>query len=122
MSKNRQARMNRPSRRGGPRSECSAQPDCRSSQPAPVSLEYIGAESLNTMLPGEILLLDRAACLRASIESVFHAVLACPACGALGLITSLQFHGALPVVCPSKLCSCRFRIEDKNRFIYLPLN
>lgn len=74
------------------------------------------------MAPGDVIFLDETESLRTAVESIFFAVLACPACGTLGLITSAQYGGALPVSCGSNQCSCRFRIDEGSRFIYLPVN
>jgi hypothetical protein len=74
------------------------------------------------MDPADIILLEEADSLRAAVESVFFAVLACPACGTLGLITLSQYLGTDPVICRSNRCSCRFRIDNKSRLIYLPVN
>jgi hypothetical protein len=71
---------------------------------------------------GDIILLSEADSLRAAIEKVFFAVLACPACGTLGCITAAQYFGAAPIICGSDQCSCRFRIDGKNHFVYLPVN
>ena len=62
-----------------------------------------------------------AARLRHAVESVFFALLACPVCGTLGLITAAQYFGNLPVTCASDLCSCRFRIREQSRMSYLPV-
>ena len=122
MPKNHQETKKTPSRRGGSPGECQSRPIRQPSHSSPAHLQHIHAESLTTMLPGDILVLEQTDSLRSSIDSVFFAVLACPACGALSLITSRQYFGALPVFCQSKLCSCRFRIEDESRLTYLPVN
>jgi hypothetical protein len=74
------------------------------------------------MAPGDVIFLDETESLKTAVESIFFAVLACPACGALGLITSAQYVGAAPVTCVSNQCSCRFRIDDGSRVVYLPVN
>jgi len=74
------------------------------------------------MAPGDFVFLGEAESLRSAVESIFFAVLACPACGALGLITSAQYGGLAPVTCGSNQCSCRFRIDEGGRFVYLPVN
>lgn len=86
----------------------------------PLNLHVADEDSLGKMLPGDILLLPASNSLRDTIDPVFFAALACPACGALGLITSRQYFGAVPVICVSKVCSCRFRIADQSRLVYLP--
>jgi hypothetical protein len=60
--------------------------------------------------------------LRNVVEPAFLAVLSCPACGSLFLLTTTQYCGTTPVICQSKLCSCRFRIDEQGRLVYLPVN
>ena len=84
-------------------------------------LHHLDEFALGTMDPGDIILLAEAESLRSAVESIFFAILACPRCGTLGLITSSQYFGAEPVICGSKLCSCRFRIDNKTRLVYLPV-
>ena len=52
------------------------------------------------MQPGTLFLLEHAA-VTADAEDPYCAVLACPCCGILGLITRRQMSGALPVICGS---------------------
>jgi hypothetical protein len=90
--------------------------------PTPETLHHVDEDALSAMQPGDILMLDRVPSLRAQVESNFLAVLACPHCGQLSLITPSQYFGAIPVLCGSSACSCRLRIEDQSRFVYLLLN
>jgi len=90
--------------------------------PAPETLHHVDENALSAMQPGDILMLDRVASLRAQVESDFLAVLACPQCGQLSLITPPQYFGTIPVLCGSAACSCRLRIEERRRFVYLLLN
>jgi hypothetical protein len=50
----------------------------------------------------------------------FWAVLACPQCGTLGLITQSQYEGEHSVICGSELCSCHLFIHERSRFEYVP--
>jgi hypothetical protein len=88
----------------------------------PVPLHHVDELALETMGPADIILLSEAESLRSAVESVFFAILACPACGSLGLITAAQYSGGEPVVCGSKHCACSFRIDNKTRLVYLPVN
>jgi len=90
--------------------------------PVPDTLHHVDEDALSTMQPGDVLMLDRAPSLREQIEGNFLAVLACPQCGQLSLITPPQYLGAMPVLCGSAACSCRLRIEDRSRFVYLLVN
>jgi len=91
-------------------------------KPHPSILNSIGEDSLQLMNPGDIILLDESASLRPLVEEAFFAVLSCPGCGTPGLITLPQFSGIEPVTCGSDSCSCRFRIIEKSRLEYLPVN
>ena len=86
------------------------------------SLHHVFEDSVSDLSPGDIILLDESKCLRSQVESDFFAVLACPQCGTLDLITPLQYFGGVAVICGSNLCSCRFRIDDESRVVYLPAN
>jgi len=99
-----------------------SRPTRRQGGAPPATLHHVDEVVLGSMDPGDIILLAETESLRSAVDSIFFAVLACPACGTLGLITSAQYFGAAPVTCGSNLCSCRFRIRDTSRFIYLPLN
>ena len=87
----------------------------------PSDLHLSCRSSLSDMAPGDIVFLDDFAYLRESFAGNFIAVLACPLCGAPGLITSAQYSGGAPIVCTSKLCSGLFRIIDEAQIIALPL-
>lgn len=89
-------------------------------EPHAACLHHVDELALGGMVPGDIVLLSEAESLRSAVESVFFALLACPVCGTLGLLTSPQYLGTEPVVCGSKNCSCRFRIDNQARVVYLP--
>jgi len=88
----------------------------------PESLHHIFDDSLKHLAAGDIILLNDSPTLKSQVETDFFAVLACPRCGILDLVTSSQYFGAAPVVCGSNSCSCSFRIEDESRIVYLPVN
>jgi hypothetical protein len=50
----------------------------------------------------------------------YWAVLACPSCGTLGLITRKQIAGLLAVICGSGKCSAQFFIRDSEVVIRKP--
>lgn len=82
-----------------------------------VKLNRVDGRPAPEMLPGDVVLYADAEFLRSLIKGFFFAVLACPKCGTLGLITGAQFFGFLPVTCRSSACSCRFRIDDQRRIV-----
>jgi hypothetical protein len=65
------------------------------------------------MQPGTIFVLENAGEMGEK-DDPFWAVLACPQCGILGLITRKQVTGLLPVICGSDLCSAQFFLCDGN--------
>jgi hypothetical protein len=83
-------------------------------------LNVLSHSSLSDMAPGDIVFLDDFACLRKAVAASFVAVLACPGCGALILITSAQFSGAATFICTSNACPGLFRIIDENQLVSLP--
>jgi hypothetical protein len=91
-------------------------------KPHPSILNNVGEGSLQLMNPGDIILLDESASLRPMVEQAYFAVLSCPCCGTPGLVTIPQYCGVEPVTCGSDSCSCRFRIIEKSRLEYLPVN
>jgi hypothetical protein len=93
-----------------------------SSSPQTGDLRLVDEHGLAAMKPGDLVLLAETESLRTAVESIFFAVLACPACGTLGLITSAQYYGNAAVTCGSRVCSCRFRIAQCRSFVFLPAN
>lgn len=65
------------------------------------------------MQPGTLFMLERAGGL-GKPEDPFWAVLACPACGALGLITRHQCAGLQPMICGSEQCSAEYFLEGTH--------
>ena len=65
------------------------------------------------MQPGTVFVLENAGELGGG-EDPYWAVLACPGCGTLGLITRRQMAGLIPVICGSDSCSAQFFIRDEQ--------
>jgi hypothetical protein len=65
------------------------------------------------MEPGTIFVLENAGQV-GDQEDPYWAVLSCPCCGTLGLITRKQIAGLLPVICGSEKCSAQFFINDND--------
>jgi hypothetical protein len=63
------------------------------------------------MEPGTIFVLENAGEVGETADP-YWAVLSCPTCGTLGLITRKQVAGLLPVICGSPICSAQFFIND----------
>jgi hypothetical protein len=65
------------------------------------------------MEPGTIFVLENAGEVGQE-EDPYWAVLSCPDCGTLGLITRRQIAGLIPVICGSNQCSAQFFIRDND--------
>jgi hypothetical protein len=65
------------------------------------------------MEPGTIFVLENAGQV-GDFDDPYWAVLACPECGTLGLITRKQMRGFIPVICGSNICSAQFMIHDEK--------
>jgi len=88
----------------------------------PTALSRVDESSISAMAPGDIFLIDELEALDPNSEPAFKAILACPLCGSQVLISDAQYLGFAPVICVARNCSGFFRIVDKGRFDYLPLN
>ena len=71
------------------------------------------------MLPGTVFVLENAVRIGEKDDPNW-AVLACPDCGTLGLITRKQIAGLLPVICGSLQCSVQFFINEHQIVIRKP--
>ena len=65
------------------------------------------------MDPGTVFLLENQAKL-GQAQNPYVAVMSCPKCGTLGLITRKQMAGLLPTICGSSVCSAQFFIKDEE--------
>jgi hypothetical protein len=65
------------------------------------------------MQPGTIFVLENAGRVGEK-DDPYWAVLSCPECGTLGLITRKQLAGLLPVICGSNQCPAQFFINDNQ--------
>ena len=59
------------------------------------------------MGPGAMFVLENAGEI-GEADDPYWAVLACPDCGTLGLITRRQIAGLIPIICGSDKCSAQF--------------
>jgi hypothetical protein len=65
------------------------------------------------MQPGTLFVLENAGEMGEG-EDPYWAVLACPECGTLGLITRRQVAGLVAVICGSDRCSAQFFIHESE--------
>jgi len=71
------------------------------------------------MHPGTVFVLENAGRVGEK-EDPYWAVLSCPKCGILGLITRKQIAGLIAVICGSGKCSAQFFIRDNDLEIRKP--
>lgn len=72
------------------------------------------------MQPGTLFLLEQAG-QPGKAENPFWAVLACPSCGSLGLITRQQYAGIEAMICGSNECSAEYYLGSE-KIRYRPAN
>ncbi len=71
------------------------------------------------MEPGTLFVLENAGEV-GETEDPYWAVLSCPECGTLGLITRKQVNGLIPVICGSDRCSAQFFLNDSTIVVRKP--
>ena len=76
-------------------------------------LNVLSAWIPEQMQPGTLFVLENAGEV-GEAEDPYWAVLACPECGTLGLITRRQIVGLVPVICGSDQCSAQYFIRDTD--------
>lgn len=79
-------------------------------------LQFLDEWIPEKMDPGTVFVLENQARLsRAEIPYV--AVMSCPRCGTMGLITSRQLYGGEAMICGGETCSAEYTLDaDKIRF------
>lgn len=63
------------------------------------------------MGPGTVFVLENAGDM-GDTNDPYWAVLACPECATLGLVTRKQINGLLPILCGSDNCSAQFFLKE----------
>ena len=76
-------------------------------------LDFLNEWIPEQMLPGTLFVLENAGEVGEK-EDPYWAVLSCPTCGTLGLVTRKQVAGLLAVICGSDQCSAQFFIHDSE--------
>jgi hypothetical protein len=71
------------------------------------------------MEPGTLFLLEQAGDL-GKADNPYWAVLACPRCGSLGLITRQQCAGLESMICGADICSAEYYLVEKTIRFRLP--
>lgn len=65
------------------------------------------------MEPGTLFVLENAGSI-GDAKNPYWAVLACPTCGALGLITRTQYAGLESMICGSDKCSSEYYLNEEG--------
>jgi hypothetical protein len=65
------------------------------------------------MQPGTLFVLENAGDMGEG-DDPYWAVLACPECGTLGLVTRKQIAGLVAVICGSDSCSAQYYIQEND--------
>jgi hypothetical protein len=65
------------------------------------------------MDPGTVFMLENHA-QSGHAQRAFVAVLSCPRCGTIGLITRRQLFGAEAMICGADFCSAEYRLEGET--------
>jgi hypothetical protein len=76
-------------------------------------LSFIEEWIPDQMDPGTVFVLENAGTL-GEAQNPYWAVLACPGCGSLGLITRTQYHGLESMICGADDCSAQYFLRDGN--------
>ena len=63
------------------------------------------------MEPGTLFVLENAGTM-GEATNPYWAVLSCPVCGALGLITRRQYSGYEPMICGAHDCSAEYLLRE----------
>jgi hypothetical protein len=79
----------------------------------PQQVEHLGEWIPARMDPGTIFFLENPNRLRGE-KGAFIAVMSCPRCGTIGLITEKQLYGGEAMICGGTVCSAEYRLEAEN--------
>lgn len=79
-------------------------------------LQFLDEWIPERMDPGTIFVLENQNKLGHN-QNPYVAVMSCPRCGTLGLITRRQLYGGETMICGGDLCSAEYRLEgDEIRY------
>jgi len=71
------------------------------------------------MGPGTVFVLENAGEM-GDTNDPYWAVLACPECATLGLVTRKQINGLLPILCGSGSCAAQFFLKEDEIVVRKP--
>jgi hypothetical protein len=76
-------------------------------------LEYLEEWIPERMDPGTVFLLENQAKL-GQAQNPYVAVMSCPKCGTLGLITRRQLYCGEMMICGGDVCTAEYRLDGDN--------
>jgi len=76
-------------------------------------LQYLEEWIPERMDPGTVFLLENQAKL-GQAQNPYVAVMSCPKCGTLGLITRRQLYSGEMMICGGEVCSAEYRLEGES--------
>jgi len=79
----------------------------------PADLQYLEEWIPERMDPGTVFVLENQAKL-GQAQNPYVAVMSCPRCGTLGLITRHQLYGAEAMICGGDACSAEYRLDGDD--------
>jgi hypothetical protein len=72
------------------------------------------------MSPGDFVVIDEFPRLRELYGPQYVVALACPLCGWVAIVTSIQYSARAPIICSSNVCPGIFQIVDEAQIVSLP--
>jgi len=82
-------------------------------------LQFLNEWIPDKMDPGTVFLLENQAKL-GHAQNPFVAVMSCPQCGTMGLITRRQLCEREAMICGGDACSAEYRLDGENILYRLP--
>ncbi len=76
-------------------------------------LQYLEEWIPERMDPGTVFVLENQTTI-GHAQNPFVAVMSCPQCGTLGLITRRQLCGSEVLICGSDCCSAEYRLQGES--------
>jgi hypothetical protein len=77
------------------------------------NLQFLEERIPERMDPGTIFVLENQAKL-GHAQNPFVAVMSCPRCGTIGLITRGQLCGGEAMICGGEVCSAEYRLDGET--------
>jgi hypothetical protein len=99
--------------RAGPGERDASEPSARVEAAMSADLQFLEEWIPERMDPGTIFVLENPSRLGRT-ENPYVAVMACPRCGTLGLITRNQLRGVDTMICGGETCSAEYRLNEEN--------